>query len=288
MNILWVSDEPGWAYDVNAKALSLNMPQHNHHFIYTCQQGPEGVGAIIDKMDVIVAMNPAGFYMYRNFDKVFSILDTVRAIGDSDQNIFPKVKGIICNNQFLFDFAKDQNENILLQPNGLDLNYFKPKQSDREFTMGFAGNINGPYADYKGWTLYQEAMEYLPDVKQESVLYGESRVDTDRMVPDFYHKIDCLILASINEGCSNVITEALACGIPVICTKIGFHGEALEHNKQCLFIERNIESIKSAIQYMKLHSTHVNQMKIQARSFACINHDIKKVAQNYSDFLEKR
>jgi len=284
MNILWVSDEPNWAYDINAKALSAQMPMHKHHFIYSCQQGKEGVDAVYNEMDIIVAMNPAGFYMYRSFEKVISILDTVRAIGDSNKKLFSKVAGIICNNNYLFEYAKKRNGNVMLQPNGLDLNVFKPIERSGKFTIGFAGNITGPYAGYKGWNLYREAVALFLDVEQVSVLYGQSRITPDRMVPDFYHKIDCLILPSVNEGCSNVITEALACGVPVICTKIGYHGEALEDGKQCLFVKRNVDSIRQAIDVMQ---TGYKVMKKEARLFACQNHDIKKVAARYEQFFQE-
>ena len=283
--VLWVSDEPNWAYDVNAKALSANQPEFNHRFIYSSQQGPEGVDKVYNEVDIIMAMNPVGFYMYREFSKVISILDTVRGIDKSKEHIFSEVLGIICNNQFLFDYASKLNKNVILQPNGVDLNVFKPHEKvDKEFTMGFAGNVTGPYANYKGYNLYQEAMKSFPGVKQLNVLYGTSRIAPDRMAPDFYNKIDCLILPSINEGCSNVIVEALACGVPVICTKIGYHGHSLEHGKQCLFVERTVESIKNAIIKMRKES---GLMRTACRHFACKNHDIEIVAKNYSKFFEK-
>ncbi len=37
----------------------------------------------------------------------------------------------------------------------------------------------------------------------------------------FYSAIDILCLPSLSEGCSNVVAEALACGTPVVATRVG-------------------------------------------------------------------
>ncbi len=286
-NILWVSDEPNWAYDANAKALARYMSQHNHHFIYTVQKGKEAVDLIKDDMDIIVAMNPAGFYMYDEFNKVISILDTVRALNKSNEDKLSEVAGIICNNSFLYECYRNKNKNIILQPNGVDLAYFEPNENypNRKFTVGFAGNIAGSYADYKGWNFYRRAVQLLK-VEMLNAVYDISQIAPDRMVPDFYHKIDCLILPSLNEGCSNVITEALACGVPVICTKVGYHGEYLQSQEECLFVERTVESVKSAIMELKDNTELLSYMRGQARIFACKNHNIESVAQKYAEFFE--
>ena len=289
-NILWVSDEPGWAYDANAKALASHMPQYKHHFRYTSQVGPESVEAVRSLMDIIVAMNPAGFYMYGdNFSKVVSILDTVRALGDSNEARFAEVAGIICNNEFLLSYANDRNDNVMLQPNGVDLEYFKPCEEviDRKLTVGFAGNIQSHYRHYKGFDVYQEAANVM-DIDQINILYGtESRLAPDRMVPDFYHKIDCLILASENEGCSNVITEALACGVPAVCTKIGYHGHALTDGDECLFVEKSASSILNAFLKLQGDKELLEHMKRRARLFAENHHNIKLVAVAYSMFFDE-
>jgi len=287
--ILWVSDEPGWAYDINAQALALHMPQYEHHLLYTVSANKEVADQIIPGMDIVMAMNPLSFYMYSDFSKVFTIFDSVRALADVDKTKLSQVRGIICTNEKLSLIAKQYNKHWMLQTNGVDLEKYCPgDQKPTDFTLGFAANINGPYAIYKGWNVYQAAVEDLGGfVKQINVLYGTpSRIHPERMVPDFYHKISCLVLLSDDEGCSNVITEALACGIPIICTKVGYHGEMLQHGVQCLFVPKQVGAVKDAIWLMSRIGQY-GIMSQAARQFAEQYHDIGVVAARYANFFEE-
>jgi len=291
-NVLWVYYERNWAYDINAKILAANLPQYNHHFFITGERNRNDLDLIISNMHIIISMNPMNYYLYNNYNNVFSILDSVRAIKKSTEEVFAKMAGVICTNNDLFEFAKTKNKNILLQPNGIDLNVFQPsviQRNFKKFTVGFAGNVGSSYnIDYKGWSFYQEAVNSLADkVEQLNAKFGSTQIPFDKMVSKFYHKIDCLILPSINEGCSNVIAEALACGVPVICTKVGYHGDESLNQGQCIYVDRNAASIKTAILQLYENPSLYKYMKKAARDFACQYHDIKKVAKNYADFFER-
>lgn len=287
--VCWVSDEPNWAYDINAKALSARMPMYEHHYVYSAFQIRQEV---LDSMDLIVAMNPAAFptYCEHHWLKIVSILDSVRATIDVKKEMFGKARGIICCNNFLYAFAKGTNSNVVLQPNGADLNHYHVPQSrpDRPFTFGFAGNCEGVCGDYKGYPVYLKAQQLMSgDVTFLSAQRGKSQIGPGEMVERFYHNIDCLVLLSCNEGCSNVIAEALACGIPVICTKVGYHGETLVENRQCIFVTRNVESVYNAMVHISSSMSRLNTMRTEARKFAEKNHDITKVVQTYIKMFEE-
>jgi len=47
-------------------------------------------------------------------------------------------------------------------------------------------------------------------------------------VPGLLHGLDCFVLPSLAEGVSNTILEAMACGLPVVATRVGANGELIE------------------------------------------------------------
>ncbi len=48
-------------------------------------------------------------------------------------------------------------------------------------------------------------------------------------VPDVMRGLDCFVLPSLAEGISNTILEAMACGLPVIATRVGGNADLVEH-----------------------------------------------------------
>jgi glycosyltransferase involved in cell wall biosynthesis len=54
---------------------------------------------------------------------------------------------------------------------------------------------------------------------------------------DLMANSDVLVLPSYDEGLPMVILEAMAHGVPVVCTPVGSIGEVFTDNKECLFME---------------------------------------------------
>jgi sugar transferase (PEP-CTERM/EpsH1 system associated) len=48
-------------------------------------------------------------------------------------------------------------------------------------------------------------------------------------VPDVLRGFDCFVLPSMAEGISNTILESMACGLPIIATRVGGNGELIEN-----------------------------------------------------------
>lgn len=208
------------------------------------------------------------------------------------------VAAIIATNGKLFEIGKLNNKNIHLIPNGINLNLFKPRKQRctpfddddkwKPFMIGFAGNISGRmYSTYKGWKYYTQATQRLyGEFQTLNALYNLDQIPHDEMPERFYHKIDCIVLPTLDEGCSNVTVEALACGVPVLTTKVGFHGERLEDGINCLFIERDVQDIMDKLMLLKNTLALRTKLAFEGRLFAENNHDINVIASEYDKIFQ--
>lgn len=202
-----------------------------------------------------------------------------------------RVGAVIATNPLLAVYGAQCNENTFMIPNGVDLEAFKPlehKIPSAKFRVGFVGNITSSYyLNYKGFQYIAGACNELFDsVEMVVALYKSKQLAHDRMVPDFYHKVDCVVNMSIGEGCSNTIMEALACGVPVICTKVGFHGARLIDGFNVLFIQRDVSALKAAICKLKDNPHLCRVFSKHARAFAEKFHDIRDIARQYNDVFQ--
>jgi len=196
-----------------------------------------------------------------------------------------KCYALIATNKKLFEIAKSVNENSYLIPNGLDIREWKPRNSS--FVVGFCGNIAGAqYRQYKGFDFVKEACENL-GLELKTALYKDQQIPHDRMMEDFYYKIDCLVHPTLGEGCSNTLMEACACGVPIITTReAGFHGEMMEDGVDVLFCERTTESIQNKIKMLSNDAALRWRLSSGARLFAERHHDISKIASQYETIFD--
>lgn len=130
--------------------------------------------------------------------------------------------------------------------NGVDLDAFHPMPRDEaRLATGMRGRsllCVGNLVELKGHHLVIEALARLPaDVHLTLVGTGprEARLRElasglglaqrvhfagrrpQSQLPAFYNAADALVLASSREGMPNVVLEALACGTPVVATRVG-------------------------------------------------------------------
>lgn len=202
------------------------------------------------------------------------------------------VGAVIATNNALCGLGIRVNPNTVMLPNGVDLEMFRPVHELRpeRFTAGFAGNIWGGGLNYKGYQYFVDMAVRLmtQGVSAKKLLHKypdeqspSAQVEHGKMPEMFYHRIHCLVLPSLGEGCSNVTAEALACGVPVLITKVGFHGETLVDGENCLFIERDAEQIAGRVMELKNNPELWTKLSVNGRKFAEEHHDVRKIAQEY-------
>ena len=200
-----------------------------------------------------------------------------------------KVGGIIATNHELGEIARKSNSNVIEIPNGTDLTKFRPlpkTKKTKKFVLGFAGNITQAGRIYKGWKYFADVRNYLFSQTDELICNWKNKIPHKDMPKKFFAKIDCLILPSVNEGCSHIIMEALACGVPVICTKVGYHGENLIDRKNVLFVERDSLDVEKRVLELMNSRELREKLSKNGRLFAEKNHNIIEIAKQYEKAIK--
>jgi glycosyltransferase involved in cell wall biosynthesis len=156
--------------------------------------------------------------------------------------------------------------------NGVDLDLFHPQP--REATrarLGFEGVTAlsvGNLVELKGHHLAIEAMAEIADTHLVVIGAGpeerrlralaarlglEARVRFVGVLPQrelsaYYGAADLLVLASSREGWPNVLLEAMACGTPVVATRVGGIPEVVSAPEAGLLVEaRSAEALRAGI-----------------------------------------
>lgn len=292
----WVMnpDNVGWAYGNNARMLAAQMPFYDHII--------DGFGITSDValyFDIKV-FKMRGRMARRNVLRVGGPRPIMLDYGNDtdrlarDLDVFDAV---IVLNQALFAQISALHPDVHLIPNALDLDVWAPDSlrdrgqsgtGQRPFTVGFAANLTTTSERaLKGFDLVEAACKFL-DVPLLHFGKGRDQIPREEMQARFYGEIDCLVhpVAPGKEGCSNVIMEALAMGVPVITTRdAGFHAELIADADGLLYVDRDAAMIAAAIDRLRQDAGLYDAMGAAARRFALAHHDIGRTAQAYARVL---
>jgi glycosyltransferase involved in cell wall biosynthesis len=162
-------------------------------------------------------------------------------------------------------------------PNGVDVNLFRP----RPYRIGWCGN-KAPYSrSYKGVDLIRWAVKTINKAGKLQVEFVEDLSDPPRFVlpqedmVKFYQGIDVFVSASLGEGCSNVVLEALACGVPVVMTRTGIYQDLA--GAGVITVDRTGEGVKQGILKSLAHVDAARREMVQRFSW-------EGVANQYASF----
>jgi len=288
MNILSVELRPllhgePWSYGNTITCVWNELQSQGHSVIRTSAEGFFGKHAD-DKL------NTADVVIYQGADLIkpqyyLPEKSVIRLGSMTNFNItaIKQCKSVVVTNKALLLSVKAIHSDVCLIQNGIDIDKWAVLPEREEFTVGFSAH---QLQQGKGFDLVQSACEKA-GVKLKTALYPDTYIPYSKMYEEFYGNISCLVSASSSEGCSNTVMEALSCGIPVILTKVGYHGDTLTDGRNCLFTQRDSNHIAECITRLKNDAVLRNTLRMEGRKFAEVNHNHKEIAKMYLACLER-
>lgn len=291
--INWVIGPPdniGWAYGNNAKRLSALLPSYDHR-ISSAEPSDLAIyfdALVAERFEVEAKKSILRIGGPRPLDRLFG--NDVEAM----RKALAKFDAIIALNGALYFRALEVHPNVHLIPNALDLKEWNPDQRKaieaRRFTVGFAASLkSSAEAEIKGYGIVKGAIERI-GVPLLLTSKGGNQIPHDRMIRDFYAKIDVLVqpAAPGREGTSNVIMEALALGVPVLTTEhSGYHGEFLTDGRNALIRERDELVYAETLAMLQRDERLRRKIGSGGRTFAETHHDLRVVGKAYGEIIKQ-
>jgi len=144
--------------------------------------------------------------------------------------------------------------------------------NDIDFIVAFVGQ----FSERKGVKRLSNAMTLLKDDNVKALFMGTGSEMPDYkeilfkgtvshdLLPDYLNCADIFVLPTSNEGCSNAIIEAMACGLPIISSDMPFNHDILNDKNSVLVDPYDINAIANAIKLLKEDSAYRNELSINA------------------------
>ena len=207
----------------------------------------------------------------------------------------------------LSEFAKESYikngfdpDKVLCAPTGVDSDKYKPGKKDDKFRVLAVGN----YDLRKGFHYLLQAWDEMKLPDSELVILGnplgkmkEIVAKYEKKLSDFkavrykdalsyYQNASIYVLPSLLEGSSKTIYEAMACGLPVLCT---YESGSIARDKKDGFIipSRNVKAIKEKILYLHKNPSKRFIMGRNARERVVDNYQWKHFSTRIFTELEK-
>jgi len=109
------------------------------------------------------------------------------------------------------------------------------------------------------------------------------RSDVDRL----YRTFDAFVLNSFGEGMSNTLLEAMASGIPIICTSVGGNVELIKHRESGMLVEPGQDvALAEALKELMDPSSALNSLASNARRFVVDNFSLSSMIHRYVQLYE--
>ncbi len=205
--------------------------------------------------------------------------------------------------------------------NGVDIKRFAPsaqKRAEHRSKLGFADDqvIIGTVGRPMKVKNHQLMIRALPDLIKENplvhfVIVGDTpkyslREELEELakslkvrehvhflgfqtdIPGLLNAFDIFVLPSLSEGCSNVLQEAMATGLPIVASRVGGNPELIDHQQNgLLFTSNSVEELVNALRWMINNPEKAKQLGQKALHKARTMFSMEKMIKDYEDVYLK-
>lgn len=225
------------------------------YFLYPQGQAAARIGAALG-IPAVVSLGESTFGRYESAYNRHEI-----------SRLFGSLAGVIANSPLLRDRCVENYgltpEQLRVFPNGVDEALFHPHdRGEARRKLGLPQDrpiliFTGQFIERKGPLRVLKAVQSRPDIGAVFLGYGpqaprgpqvlhQGPVPHDQ-VPLWLSAADLFVLPTLNEGFSNAILEALACGLPVISSDLPFNHGLLDEQVAILLDPQDPEALRAAI-----------------------------------------
>lgn len=289
INWIMMPDNLGWAYGNNANRLASRLPEFDH--VFDSRDDDCDIAFYFD-IKIFKRVGPLGRHRVLRVGGPRPVELTYNGDQFALEQDLAAFDLVIVLNEALYEWLSPLHPHVVLVPNALDVDAWAPvsrvDEGNSDFVVGFSGNIStSKEREIKGLDILIEACARL-ELPLHSTQKGSEQIPNNEMRDRFFAQIDCLVhpVGEGKEGCSNVIMEAAAAGVPVVTTPYaGFHAERMKDGESIIISERSVEGVAKAIELLKSDAKLRRKVSTNARLFAERHHDLNVVGAQYRGLL---
>jgi|GEM_PF-6035936 len=289
LRVLFLYDEQGWAWHHKAEQIKMSAPadiqievkRDREHF------RPEDYDYILvfEVYVITKVLEPAGISV-PSTKAIVGCSSSAKTLGETLDCVARKhARAGFVNNLESYNKVSDPRHFYCCQ-NGVDDMLFRPADdAPSDFSACWVGNTaaisnKGLDTIFEACNLAGVPLRYLDRNATKDRLFTH-----DEIRDKVYHPSSVYICASEQEGTPNPALEALACGLPVISTRVGNMPEIIVDGVNGYLVDGSAVSIAEALN--KIRMADLNEMRFRARMSIAGGWSWRQKAENYFAMLRE-
>jgi glycosyltransferase involved in cell wall biosynthesis len=181
-------------------------------------------------------------------------------------------------------------------PNGVNTSIFRPlPRAETRARLGL--DEDARYCLFVGRMQYRKGADLLPSASREAgfelLIAGATGhpgarhlgVLAPEALAEAYSAADCVLFPSRYEACSFVVLEALACGVPLLTTPVGWMRTFLRHVPDYRELCVRPDHANIVAHLRKLDQLHVADLTEQARRWVVKHNSLERYGQRWRALL---